>query len=260
MLFLRTGLASLLCLAAAVCMRSWGGHLPWQLWIPAGLLGAAALLVHHRHSGSQLLVRAVLWSNLLLGMVVAWAGGGSREVPVAAILAGSTGVALLLLGRHGIDGDARGDRFVPVAFRSTLTAILVMALADAQTLLLFGSLTFSESRSYNTTGLTSLALAIAFFTSIAGLYTLKVWGLLLNLVSCAAIITASAFGAIDLPPLFRWAFIATAALQILLAVPLLAALVTGARRQPPALARGGVWLGAVAIVGVMAAAILPSVM
>jgi hypothetical protein len=133
----RTIGASVLCVAAAVCMQSWGGSGPWQLWLPTLMLAGAALLCFHRNSGSQLLVRAVLWSNLLLAAVIAWCGS-HREIAIAGALGGSTGAALLALGKAGLD-DARG-RFVPVAFRGTLIALLVMALADAQTLLLWGCL------------------------------------------------------------------------------------------------------------------------
>lgn len=229
MLLLRTLLTSALSLVAAYCMRSWGGDVPWQLYIPTGLLIASAALVHHRHIGSQLLVRAVLWSNLLLGVLI-FALGDGHERTVAAILAGATTAGLLLLGRNGLAGDARGARFVPVAFRSTLTAILVMALADAQTLLLFGTLMAGDSSSLAGTGATSLVLAGALFLALAGLYSLKVWGLFLNLLSCAAIITVNALGLLQYPPLFRAAFIATAALQIVLAIPLLVAI---AKRAQP---------------------------
>ncbi len=257
MTHLRGLVVSLLCLAAAVCMRSWGGHLPWQLWMPTGFLLAAAVLAHHQHVGSQLLARAVLWSNLLLGAVVAYAGN-SREEPIASVLAVVTGLALLVLGRRGIDGDARGGGFVPVAFRATLVAILVMALADAQTLLLFGTLFFTEGGSASSTGAVSLALAAALILSIAGLYRLRVWGLLLDVVACGALVAASLLGALDLGPVFTLAFAISGGLQIVLAVPLLAALFfPRARKQPSALSRRGVWLGSAAVVAVMVVAILP---
>src|SRR5690349_8871986 len=79
-------LASLGAIGAAICMRSWGNHLPAALWLPAGLLGASAILVHRRQVGAQLLARAVWWSNLLLGTLIATTGG-SGERTIAALLA-----------------------------------------------------------------------------------------------------------------------------------------------------------------------------
>ena len=76
--WLRLLAAGGLAVGAAVCMRSWGRGLPAVLWLPAALLVMAAVLVHHRHLGSQLLARAILWSNLLLGVLVSWSGSSSE--------------------------------------------------------------------------------------------------------------------------------------------------------------------------------------
>src|SRR5512138_2198895 len=114
--------ASLLAVAAAVAMRSWPGHPPAALWMPAGLLAAAAVLLHHRHLGSQLLARAVLWSNLLLGTLASVVSvNGDR--PVGLVLAWTTGAALLLLGRRGMEEGTPGA-FSPVAFRGTLLGLM----------------------------------------------------------------------------------------------------------------------------------------
>src|SRR5262245_8289938 len=121
---MKRAVVSLLCLVAAVCMRTWTGPLPWELWIPAGLLLATAVLIHGRHIGSQLPARAVLWSNLILAAMVA-SFGGHGDVPVAAVLGGATAASLLLLGRSGLERADAG--FIPVAFRSTLVALMVMA-------------------------------------------------------------------------------------------------------------------------------------
>jgi hypothetical protein len=258
MSILRAAIVSLLCVGAAVCMRLFDGHLPWQLWMPTGLLVAAAVLAHHHHTASQLLVRAILWSNLLLGVVVAWVGNG-RERSVAAALAVATGLAIFALGRRGLDGDARGDRFAPIAFRSTLVAILVMALADAQTLMLFGSLSLAGPWPHTTSGVSLLVLSGALLASIVGIYLMRVWGLLFNIAACVGIIVAVVAGAFYLPTLIQAAFIATAALQLLLLFPLFLALFTGAERRPPALSRRGVWLGSIAVAALMVVAVMPAI-
>src|SRR5262245_33531682 len=124
----RSLLASGMCIVGAVCMQSWNGELPWQLWIPTALLGLGAVLALHRASASQILVRAILWSNLLLAAVVVYIGG-RHDRPIAATLGVAAILGVLALGRQGLAED-RGA-FVPVAFRTTLIALLVMALADA---------------------------------------------------------------------------------------------------------------------------------
>jgi uncharacterized membrane protein YoaK (UPF0700 family) len=121
----RRVLASLLAVAAAVSMRSWGPRLPVALWLPAAMLAAAAVLLHHRHLGSQLFSRAVLWSNLLLGIVITVVSH-SRERPIAVVLAATTAAALLLVGRSGLGDDARAGGFVPVAFRATLLGLMTV--------------------------------------------------------------------------------------------------------------------------------------
>lgn len=220
---LRAALVSSLCVVAAICMRSWGGDLPWQLWMPAGLLILASLLTHHRHVGSQMLVRAVLWSNTILG-AMAIAFGNRGEQPIGAILLTSTAAALVLLGRHGLVGDAKGN-FVPVAFRATLISVFVMALADAQTMIFFGSL-----EDGNHGGHTLVALGAALVISIVGLYRLRVWGLLANAVACVALIGAAALGLMELPGFFVAALVVSAALQLVLVGRLGAAIVLGATR------------------------------
>jgi hypothetical protein len=250
----RTIGASGLCLVAAVCMQSWGGPVPWQLWIPTLLLAEAALLSFHRSSGSQLLVRAVLWSNLLLAAVIAWCGS-HREIAIAGALGGSTGAALLALGKAGLD-DARG-RFVPVAFRGTLIALLVMALADAQTLALWGSLFVEKGWSNRGAGLITLAIAVAFIAGVAGLYRLRAWGLLINSVAAVGLIVAAACGVFREVSPFGWVLAGSGALQLVLVAPLYRALHRGAA-EASALRRTGVWAGGLIIAGLSAGSMAPA--
>jgi hypothetical protein len=254
---LRAALVSLFCLGSAVCMRLWGGRLPWELWMPAGLLVGAAVLAHHRHTASQLLVRAVLWSNLLLAGVAAWCGG-SGEQSVAAALGAMTGLALLALGRRGLDAEVEtGAPFVPIAFRSTLVALFVMALADAQTLLLFGSLYLHSG--FRPPGLIALALSTLLVASIVGIYLLRVWGLLLNALACAAVIVCAAADFLQLPNVLNGALLVSAAVQLIFATPLFIALATGAgaARKPPRLSRPMLWLSSAAVVALIGAAVTP---
>lgn len=225
----RRALASLLAVAAAVCMRSWGPRLPLALWLPAGLLAASALLLHHRNLGSQLFARAVLWSNLILGIVVTFLAN-VRERPIAIALAATTGAALLLVGRAGLTHETRGGRFVPVAFRATLLALMVMALADAQSLAFFGTLELESWAPSPPRAAVFFALAGALLAAIAGIYRLRVWGLLLGAVSWLALASVALAGALRLPGGLIAAFVATSALQLSISAPLFVAMWTGARR------------------------------
>jgi hypothetical protein len=220
-------LASLLALVSAACMRSWGGHLPHALWLPTALLVAAAGLMWHRQLASQLFARAVLWSNLILGGLITVLGS-DRERTVALVLLGATAGALLLLGRRGLDEKTPGA-FAPVAFRRTLLALMVMALADAQTLLLFATLSFEDSFVHASRAATYLALGGGLVLGIVGLYRLRVWGLLLHAASCGALIALALLGALQLPVELGWALAATAIAQLVISAPLAFALVRGRR-------------------------------
>jgi hypothetical protein len=225
--FARRILASILCGVAAVAMRSWGGHLPFALWIPVGLLAASAVLVHHRRLASQLVARAVLWSNLILGTVIAVVVD-TPERPVALLLAGATGGALLLIGRAGLTDD--DGSFVPVAFRATLLGLMVMALADAQSLSLFGALELENFHPARPVALEYFALAAGLIVAIVGIYRLRVWGLVLGAFTWVALATAALAGWLELPTGLAAAFVATSAVQLVLAAPLFARMWTAARR------------------------------
>jgi hypothetical protein len=225
---IRAVCASVFGLLAAVCMRSWGGgQLPSALWIPTALLGAAALLCHHRHVGSQLLCRAAFWSNLLLGLL-ATIIGSSSERPVGVALMVTTGAALLLLGRRGLDGDVRAGSFRPLAFRTTLLAIMVMALADAQSLFLFGTL---ELEGWHSDGRTVLLFGLAglLVLGLVGLYRLRGWGLVVGAAGCLALAGAALGDALGLPQALNVAFVATSLAQLAIVAPLAVAVWRGAR-------------------------------
>jgi hypothetical protein len=243
-------------LAAAACMRLWPGYVPAVLWLPTLLLGASAALQLHRHVGSQLLVRAIWWSNLLLGVIIAVVGA-TEERCIAAGLALATGTALLAHGRRGLDGEATAGAFVPIAFRTTLTAILVMALADLQSLVLFGVVRASawDHRLASWLPLGSSALVLV---AIVGIYRLRLWGLLLNFGANLAIAAFCLFRLFDLPLEIRVAYVATAGLQVLLTLPLFAAIARGRAAPTPPASRasaGGYVLGASLIVMLMGGAL-----
>jgi hypothetical protein len=224
---IRAVFASLFGIVAAVCMRSWNGNLPSALWIPTALLAAAAVLCHHRHVGSQLLARAAFWSNLILGILAMVLGSyGEWRIGLGLVL--STGAALLVLGRGGLDGDARSGSFRPLAFRTTLLALMVMALADAQSLLLFGTL---ELEGWRDDGRSVLIFGLAglLVLGLVGLYRLRAWGLVVGAAGCLALAAACVGDSLGLPHALNVAFVATSLAQLVIVAPLAAAVWRGAR-------------------------------
>jgi hypothetical protein len=227
-------IATLGALGAAVCMRSWDNHLPVALWLPTGLLALSGLLLWRRSVGGQLLARAVWWSNLILGTLIA-TSGGSSERGLAALLALCTGGALIAVGRADLDATTPSGTFLPLAFRGTLICMLVMAMADAQSLLLFGAIEVTEHHHCVPEALSRealpLMLAVPLLVSVIGLYRLRLWGLLLNLAASLSLALASLTEVLDLPRPLRVAYVVTAGAQWIVSLPLLLALI---RRRAPA--------------------------
>jgi hypothetical protein len=230
----RRALATAGALAGAVIMRSWGDFLPWSLWIPAGLLALSALLVHRNHIGGQLLARAILWSNLLLGALIAGSSNGSEQM-LGAGLAVATGGALLAVGRAGLGATAAGA-FSPGAFRGAMIATLVLATADAQSFLLFGGIGLEEHHEDKAAPL--LLAGGVLLVAVAGLYRLRVWGVLLAALASAAVAACGVAGAFDLPPPLLGMIVASAVLQLALPAPIFAALARAARGRAPGIAPG----------------------
>lgn len=190
------------------------------LWMPVLLLSSSVLLPFSRSVGAHLLARAVWWSHLVLGSVILCCARAA-EAKAGITMAIGSAVALLLAGRQQLASSS--SAFSPVQFRSHLTAILVMALADVQSLLLFGLL--SRSDAGEPFGLSSCLLLIAGVMAIAvfGLFRLRMWALVLTGVADLGLIAVmSQCGA--LPMGLRTAYIASAAVQIVLMIPIVAAI------------------------------------
>jgi hypothetical protein len=233
---LRSAVASVGATIAALAFIGFVRSPPLALTIPAGLLLGAAALVWRRQLGSQLMVRAVLWSNLLLGALLSLAGGSNERIQ-GGVIALATGTALLVLGRVGLDRPS--PAFSPAAFRGALVLALVMALADTQSLALFGVLRLE--RSHHDEAAPLLACAGLMVAALVGLYRLRLWGLVLNVVANVAIAALALADALEVPRLLAWALATTAVIQLALPVPLVAAMVRG---KAPAEGGGGELAGA----------------
>jgi hypothetical protein len=235
--WVRLGVATASALAAAILMRTWDGSVPAALWIPAAFLALSALLLHHGVVGSQLIARAAWWATLVLGTLLAVAGRGSREGTMGVLLAMTTGTALLTMGRLGLD-EGEGSAFRPVAFRTTLTLGMIMAVADAQALVLFGALKLQEhgwKERPSESGPQSFLLLLSasvLVLAITGLYRIRVWGLLLATVCAAGVAMLSVTNAYGLPSPLGTGMALTSTAQVLLPMPIIIAIFRG---KPPAL-------------------------
>jgi hypothetical protein len=237
-LWSRLGLATAMALVAAAQWRMHQGSVPGALWIPTGLLVASAVLLHIGHVGSQLMARSVWWASLVLGTVLSLVSDGT-ELDAGRILAMSTGIALLAMGRLGLDG-ADGGGFRPVAFRTTLTLGMVMAVADAQALALFAALKlqpggWKERAAESLPQAAMLAVSAALLVAaIAGLYRLRVWGLLLAALGAAGVCVLSVTNEYGLPIPLATGMALTSAAQVLLPVPVFVAILRGRPVAPAA--------------------------
>lgn len=232
-----------------------GHDVAWVLWAYVALLVGAAALSLRGTLAAQLAVRAAWWANLLLGALIALSSARSERA-FGAQLAIAAGVALIALGRKGLDAAEDGGGFVPKAFRTTLLAVMVMALADALTLGLFGALSVT-ARAYHGPGPSDferalpLALAAPLALGFVGLLRLRFWGLLLDLAADAGILVALATRSLDLPIPLKAALGATAVLKFALVTPLFVAIARGRAPEARALSNAGVRLGAAAVVGLV---------
>jgi hypothetical protein len=116
-----------------------------------------------------------------------------------------------------------------VAFRTTLTLGMIMAVADAQALAWFGAVGMEDAHFVG--GGLLLGSAAVLAVAVVGLYRLQVWGLLLAAVGSAGVAALAATRAYDLGGPLPFGFEATSAVQIALVVPVFVAI---ARRRAPA--------------------------
>jgi hypothetical protein len=223
----RLGVATA-CAAGAAWVWHGASRSP-ALWIPTGLLVLSALLLHHGHVGSQLIARSVWWSNLVLGTLIALLADGSSDRNAGVELATTMGTALLAMGQLGLD-EREGSAFRPVAFRTTLTLGMIMAVADAQALALFGVIKVADGWNrpdhQGRQGLMLLASATLLVVAIAGLYRLRVWGLFLATFCAAGVFAMSLADAYGLDEL-RIPLALTSTVQVLLPGPVFVAILGG---------------------------------
>jgi hypothetical protein len=225
---IRPVLALTCCLAGAAPMalaahRTRYGDGELYLGLAVIMLAAGALLVL-RPLWAALAGRGLLWTTLVLTTLLA-----SLDTPAWTTTATALAMcaALWVLGRPAYDRPTAA--FQPSHHRGPLTLALVLGFADVATLGMWSIVAFSDGALPYALVFTAFAVAIA--VSLVGLYRLYAWGFLLNLGLNLAVVLAMVLDVFDLHVL-RLVFIVPAVAQILIALPVLIAII---RRRPLAL-------------------------
>ena len=250
--FVRRSLVGMVGIFGGLCLLSGvGGSRDHELLLPMIELIVAAVLVHIPSLGAQLGARAVWWSNLGLGAIICFLSSpnSSHSLPAFAFVV-LCAVALLGVGRQGL-GDA-GERggYAPAAFRSSLLLLMVLALADAQTFLLFVILIMKDSNAGGTILLLGPA-ALLYVIGFVALYRLRPWGAVLNALTSVVVFVVAISEAFTMDRELRIIAEVLTAVHVVAAAPMLVALVTG-RQLPQVGPRLRALLGAGVIVAVVA--------
>lgn len=185
---------------------------------------SAPFVLRLRSMAAQVFGRAVLLQAALFCLLALVNSVFVRESSPELILEISAAWAamvwpLAVVGRRGLAFQSR--TFSPNAYRLTLTASLVMGLADTWALV-FYSAVLSEA------GL-MLVCAAVMAVALFGLFRMKVWGLALCIAANLVIAALALDSAFDLPAVLSWGLVSTATLQLLLPVPLILTIVRNAR-------------------------------
>lgn len=212
-----------------------GGDTLVALALPAGLLLWCLWLAGSSVFRGQLALRALLWSNLIIGVVLAL----FIEAPVAGLSGALVGVgcggALLLAGRRGLETLANDPTFRPSAFSARLVFALILAVADAQTLLFSAVIKSGCGRLFSPDSTWSLGdawhaswlvwlCAATMLLAVWGVLRLRVWAIVLNVVANFVIAYWALGGDLGVSSPVAGALAWTAAVQLFVPVPLLAAM------------------------------------
>jgi hypothetical protein len=222
----RAIVASLSAVAGALVFRLTVGTDEKTIYIPITALVVGAIVIHLRPLGAQLLGRALFWSNLVLGALICFLDKGPRDRSSSLALLFGAGVALLLAERRALAeaSASRGER--PAAFAGTIELLMVLALADAQTCVLFAAIDRDAATPL------FLAAAAALLVGFVGLYRLALWGVIVTM-STATVLAAALLGGMlrDMRDVAVPLTIVFAA-QLLAPLPMIASIVT--KRPLPA--------------------------
>jgi hypothetical protein len=229
---------------------------------PVLVLLWAARLSRDRRLRPNILTRAIAASSLGFALVASFSESNSHCV-FSILLAVAMGRSLQLLGERGLDGgEDHSSSFEPIRFRGVLILAVVIACADVVTLLrasagagsLVAASYFVEDYERWASLMPSLgwtaAAAAIMVVNIWGLLRLRTWALFSNMLANVAIAALALGGALAVGGWFVYALAMTAVIQLLLALPILAAaLGLGGARQYA-------WVGPVLLRVLVPAAVL----
>ncbi|MEZ4410937.1 MAG: hypothetical protein R3A52_31335 [Polyangiales bacterium] len=215
---MRSALAALLGLVGAgFFVFKIHGDAKAAAYIPPAALLVAAAAAQIPWLGAQLLARGLWWSNLVLGALLVFFGGGS-ESSLGAGLAAACGAALVMADRRELSAAAETAGFRPAAYAGTLQLLLVLALADAQTLGLFAVI---EARHQGATAAVFALVALGLLAGFAGLIRLALWGVGLTMASAAALLAVMVTRAVRVDHDLRVPLGGLAVLQLAAPLPML---------------------------------------
>lgn len=200
------------------------------------LLLWAARMTRSTRFRHAVLVRGIATSNLVLALCFAFADFYPLIALLSALLAIASGGALYSLGLRDLDGSGDDEsEFTPARFRGVLILALVLACADAMTLFFTAGCIFiplSFSPLWNPTpevGEFILPLALLTGAGVVmvvnawGLSRLRTWALVTGVLANIAIAWMICREMLWTGPTISVALIATAGLQVLLPLPIVAA-------------------------------------
>lgn len=197
--------------------------------LPLFVLGWAFRRMSEPSLGAQLLCRAVWWSSLVVGLLISLNYGETPDKVLGAVIAVACAAALRSVGERGLDVQDPDSPFAPVRFRGHLLLALVMAAADALTLAFSGLLQLRLGmRGWNLLSTLdhagpTIVAATVMGIAVWGVFRLRTWALLLNLVANIAIAYLALEGTLGLSPSVSVSLATTAAVQCFIPVPILAA-------------------------------------
>lgn len=249
------GLAAVGALAATL-----SSHERAIAFLPGILSLAAAVFVHLPRVGPQLVARAVWWSNFALGVVITLIGSGDDRNH-GFLMTSTTALALVAAGSRTLAEATERDAFAPVAFRTTFLLLMMLTLADAQTLGVFTVATLLDGARYALATLVFTVGAVGLVVAFLGLYRLTLWGAILAVVTSLFVFVGVTFvGHMDMKSELLLFIRLLCVVEITVGAPMIVAVLTRKRLpELPLVVRtwtarlvlGGLWAlsGAVMLAG-----------
>jgi hypothetical protein len=148
--------------------------------VPLGYLLACAFFLHMDNVGAQLAVRATLLLTMIAGVLTP-----GTPLPLLA-----AGCALLVLGSAGL-GERHQSVFAPTTFRRSLMVSLVIAFAQLELLALLAVRHFPH---HPGRVVFDLACAAVVGFGAIGVYRLRIWGLIVQVIAAIGLAVLVGFG------------------------------------------------------------------